>query len=185
MLELGLRDEQPLRDALGVLVGSSSAELPRDELHDGWRRYLEAIGTRAPLVLVLEDVHWADEGLLDFVEFLARWAGTPILLVCLARHELLERRPAWGGGIPNAATIVLEPLAAGESVRLVEGLLGGRLPASLTRRITAIAEGNPLFTEELVRMFIDRGVVRSVDGRWDVARPVEEVEVPRSIHTVL
>src|SRR5918992_1241345 len=80
-----------------VVLGLSGAGgLPRDELFEAWRGYLELIARRAPLVLVLEDIHWADEGLLDFIEFLARWAEAPILILCLARHELLERRPAWG-----------------------------------------------------------------------------------------
>ena len=111
--------------------------------------------------------------------------GRPDLVLCLARHELLERRSAWGGGIPNAASIVLEPLDESESAQLVDGLLTGGLPSELRDRVVALADGNPLFTEELVRMFVDRGVVRFADDTWQLARPIEEVEIPGSIQAVL
>lgn len=175
-----------LLDALrAVLAIGPPGQHSRDELFDAWRRYLELLARDNPLVLVQEDVHWADEGLLDFIDYVARWAEGPMLLLCLARHELLERRPTWGGGLPNAASIVLEPLDAGESARLVDAMLSGGLPSDLRDRIVGLAEGNPLFTEELVRMFVDRGVLRFADGRWELARPVDEVEVPGSVHAVL
>ena len=169
-----------------VLVGLASAGgLARDELFDAWRGYLELIARRAPLVLVLEDIHWADEGLLDFVEFLARWAEAPIMILCLARHELLERRPAWGGGLPNATSIVLEPLGPAESQALVSGLLDGPLPAELGQRVAETSEGNPLFAEELVRLFVDRGVVRRTAHGWEQAQSVATIEIPRSIQALL
>ena len=169
-----------------VLLGLAPAGgLARDDLFDAWRGYLELIARRHPLVLVLEDIHWADEGLLDFVEFLARWAGGPITILCLARHELLERRSVWAGGLPNAASIVLEPLTQGESAQLLSGLLGGALPAALERRVIEVADGNPLFAEELVRLFVDRGVVRHTESGWEQAQPVEDVEIPHSIQALL
>ncbi|MGH2429180.1 MAG: AAA family ATPase [Candidatus Limnocylindria bacterium] len=172
--------------AARVMLGQQPAGgLSRDGLFDAWRAYLELIARRAPLVLVLEDIHWADEGLLDFIEFLARWAEAPTMILCLARHELLERRPAWGGGLPNATSIVLEPLGASESEQLIDALLGGSLPAALRRRVVDVTEGNPLFAEELVRLFVDRGVVRHADGRWEQAQPVEAVEIPQSIQALL
>ena len=172
--------------AIRVLLGINASEsLPKAELFEAWRMYLELIARRYPLVLVLEDIHWADEGLLDFIEFLARWADAPIMLLCLARHELLERRPAWAGGLPNATSIVLEPLSADESGRLLSGLLGAAMPAELERRVVEVAEGNPLFAEELVRLFVDRGVVRHTESGWEQAQPIEEVEIPRSIQALL
>jgi class 3 adenylate cyclase/tetratricopeptide (TPR) repeat protein len=169
-----------------VVLGLSGAGgLARDELFEAWRGYLELIAHRAPLVLVLEDIHWADEGLLDFIEFLARWAEAPIMILCLARHELLERRPSWSGGLPNATSIVLEPLAPEESDRLVGALLGGPLPPALQRRVVEVTEGNPLFAEELVRLFVDRGVVRHTEGGWEQALPVDQVEIPQSIQALL
>lgn len=174
--------ERAVRVVIGLPADGAAG---RDELFEAWRVYLELIARRAPLVLVLEDIHWADEGLLDFIEYLARWSEAPILLLCLTRHELLERRQAWGGGLPNATSIVLEPLGAGESEQLVDSLLGAALPAELRRRVVEVSEGNPLFTEELVRLFVDRGVVSQVDGRWQQAQPIDEIEIPQSIQALL
>ncbi|HEV8053740.1 MAG TPA: AAA family ATPase, partial [Candidatus Limnocylindrales bacterium] len=184
--ELGGRADPELVKAVQALLAlGPTAGLARDQLFDAWRRYLELLAGENPLVLVQEDIHWADEGMLDFIEYLARWAEGPIVILCLARHELLELRPTWGGGMPNVAAIVLEPLDAAESAQLVDSLLAGGLPAALRDRVVTLADGNPLFTEELVRMFVDRGVLRFGDGRWELARPVEEVEIPGSIHGVL
>lgn len=172
--------------AVRVLLGLSTSEsLAKVELFEAWRVYLELIARRYPLVLVLEDIHWADEGLLDFIEFLARWADAPIMLLCLARHELLERRAAWAGGLPNATSIVLEPLSADESGRLVAGLLGAAMPTELEQRVIEVSEGNPLFAEELVRLFVDRGVVRHTESGWEQAQPIEDVEIPQSIQALL
>lgn len=172
--------------AARVVVGlPSAAGTSRDDLFEAWRGYLELVAHRAPLLLVLEDIHWADEGLLDFIEFLARWSEAPIVILCLARHELLERRPSWGGGLPNATSIVLKPLGRGESEKMVDALLGASLPAALRQRVVKVSEGNPLFTEELIRLFVDRGVVRQVDGRWEQALPIEQMEIPQSIQALL
>jgi hypothetical protein len=181
----GAADPDLLRAVEALLALGHPTDLDRDQLFDAWRRYLELLARQNPLVLVQEDIHWADVGLLDFIEYLARWAEGPIVILCLARHELLELRPTWGGGMPNVASIVLEPLDAAESAQLVDALLAGGLPAALRDRVVTLADGNPLFTEELVRMFVDRGVLRFGDGRWQLARPVEEVEIPGSIHAVL
>jgi tetratricopeptide (TPR) repeat protein len=173
------------RAALLATLGLEGEAVARDVLVEGWTQYLGRIAAAAPLVLVFEDIHWADEGLLDFIEYLARWGEGAIAILCLTRHELLDRRPTWGGGIPNAATIVLEPLSPGQTDQLVDGLLSGGLPPALRERVVGLAEGNPLFAEELIRMFVDRGVLRLADGAWELARPVEEVEVPSSVQAVL
>jgi class 3 adenylate cyclase/tetratricopeptide (TPR) repeat protein len=175
-----------LEPALHAILGFDTAHgLSREDLFEAWRGYLELIARRAPLILVLEDIHWADEGLLDFIEFAARWAEAPVMILCLARHELLERRPAWGGGLPNASSIVLEPLSALESTRLVGALLGGALPAALERRVVEVADGNPLFAEELARLLVDRGDVRHTESGWEQAQPDEEIEIPQSIQALL
>jgi class 3 adenylate cyclase len=185
LTELGAADDAEIRAVLLATLGLEGETIARDRLVDAWTRYLGLIAARAPLVLVLEDIHWADEGLLDFIEYLARWGEGAIAVLCLARHELLDRRPTWSGGIPDAATIVLKPLSAEETTSLVDGLLAGGLPETLRWRVVGLAEGNPLFAEELVRMFVDRGVLRLADGAWELARPIEEIEVPSSIQAVL
>ncbi len=187
LAELGpVADDEEVRRALeAVLAIGDGDERPRDELFEAWRRYLGAVAAVAPLLLVIEDIHWADEGALAFIEFLARWGEGPIVIVCLARHELLEKRGTWGGGLPNASAIVLEPLGAEASSALVGGLLDGDLPDELGARLVELAEGNPLFVEEIVRMLVDRGVLRFSEGHWEVAGAVDQLEIPDSVQAVL
>jgi class 3 adenylate cyclase/tetratricopeptide (TPR) repeat protein len=179
-------DKAAVRDALeAVLAIGDPRDRPRDELFEAWRKYLGAIADVAPLVLVVEDIHWADDGVLSFLDFLARWGDGPVVILCLARHELVERRSGWGGGVPNATTIVLTPLSADASSALMAGLLDGGVPLELGARITELAEGNPLFVEEMVRMLVDRGVLRFSDGRWELASAVDQVDIPSSVQAVL
>jgi predicted ATPase len=131
----------------------------RAEIFAAWRKFFEAIAEKRPLVLVFEDLQWADDGLLDFVDHLVEWAsGVPLLCVCTARPELLERRPDWGGGKRNATTISLSPLSDDETARLVHTLLGTSvLPAELQTTLLARASGNPLYAEEFARLVEERG----------------------------
>jgi class 3 adenylate cyclase/tetratricopeptide (TPR) repeat protein len=170
-----------------ALVGTSTADrtLGREDLFDAWRRFLERMAARLPLVLVLEDLHWADAGLLDFVDHVADWAQGPILVLALTRPELLELRPAWGGGKRNYASIYLDPLSTDENGAMLDDLLGFSLPPELKQLIADRSEGNPLYTEEIVRMFIERGVLRAESSRWELAQPVDDIEVPRSIHALI
>ncbi|HSG85006.1 MAG TPA: AAA family ATPase [Candidatus Limnocylindrales bacterium] len=172
---------------LEALIGSGSDHpLGRDDLFDAWRRILERMAAPAPLVLVLEDLHWADDGLLDFVDHVAGWARGPILIVALARPELLERRPAWRYHDGEECALVLEPLTRPETEAMVESLLAGRLPPDLSATVLDAGEGNPLFCEEMVRMLVDRGVVRAGAGeRWELGGGAGELEIPRTIQALL
>ena len=173
--------------SIGALVGvGGSGSIPREDLFDAWRRFLERMAARYPLVLVLEDIHWADEGLLDFVEHLADWAQGPILTLALARQELFDTRPSWGGGKRNASAISLDPLTPEESRAMLDDLLSGGPSDDLERSIAERSEGNPLYVEELVRKLIDDGVLRATEAaRWEVARPVDDLELPRSIQGLI
>jgi class 3 adenylate cyclase len=140
------------------LVGLGAAETAlrdrREEAYAAWRTFLEGIAERRPLVVVLDDLQWADDGLLDFVDELPDLVvGVPLLVVCCARPELLDRRPGWGGGKRNALTVTLAPLSREDTERLVESLLG-RDPADegLRHAVVERAAGNPLYAEEFVRM---------------------------------
>jgi class 3 adenylate cyclase/tetratricopeptide (TPR) repeat protein len=172
---------------LQALVGAGAEkQFSREDLFDAWRRFLERMAARYPLVLVFEDIHWADAGLLDFIDHLTDWAQGPILVVALARPELLEIRSGWGGGKRNYSAIFLDPLTSDENERMIDDLLATSLPPEVKRLIVERSEGNPLYTEEIVRMFIDRGVLRATEAaRWELALPVDEVEVPRSIHGLI
>jgi class 3 adenylate cyclase/tetratricopeptide (TPR) repeat protein len=150
--------EQHLRP----LVGVEAVELRedrRDEAFAAWRRFLEALGEQGPAVLVFEDLHWADDGLLDFIDHLVDWAaGVPLMVLCTARPELLARRPGWGGGKTNAATVSLSPLSEEQTAELIARLLQRpSLPADVHASLLSRAGGNPLYAEEFARMAADRG----------------------------
>jgi class 3 adenylate cyclase/tetratricopeptide (TPR) repeat protein len=169
---------------LGPLVGVESEQQLRGdhraEAFTAWRRYLEAIAEERPLVLVFEDLHWADEGLLDFVDHLVDWAGSvPILVVCTARPELLTRRAGWGGGKSNAATLSLSPLDDEQTARLLAALLERSvLPAETQSALLQRAGGNPLYAEEFVRMVADRELVGD-DEDWPLPESVQGIVAAR------
>src|SRR6185503_398590 len=141
---------------LAGLDDEGSAE-PEDAF-SAWRRFLEAVAEERPLVLVFEDLHWADDTLLDFVDRLVeRASGVPLLVLGTARPELLSRRPGWGGGKPNALTVSLSPLSDEETAKLLHELLGSVLPAETQVELLGRAGGNPLYAEEFARMLRDRG----------------------------
>jgi len=149
--------ERRLRPLAG-LEAEEARDDRRAEAFAAWRRFLEALADERPLVLVFEDLHWADDGVLDFVDHLAEWAsGVPILVLATARPQLLARRPGWGGGKVNSATIRLAPLSEEESATLVHALLGNAaLPAEVQAELLERAGGNPLYAEEFARMRAER-----------------------------
>ena len=149
--------ESHLRPLVGLAGSGEGGGDARQEAFAAWRRFFEGVAEERPLVLVFEDLHWADDHLLDFVDYLVEWSnGVPLLVVSTARPELLSRRPGWGGGKPNASTISLSPLSDEDTARLVGELLGGLLPAATQVELLARAGGNPLYAEEFVRMLRDR-----------------------------
>jgi class 3 adenylate cyclase/tetratricopeptide (TPR) repeat protein len=169
---------------LGPLVGvEAEQELHgdrRNEAFAAWRRFFEGIAEERPLVLVFEDLHWADEGLLDFIDHLVDWAGgVPILVVCTARLELLTRRAGWGGGKPNAVTLSLSPLDDEETAQLLAALFERSvLPAQTQSALLQRAGGNPLYAEEFVRMMADRDL-RAVDGELPLPESVQGIVAAR------
>jgi class 3 adenylate cyclase/tetratricopeptide (TPR) repeat protein len=154
---------------LGVLVGVAAGGVQvggdrRGEAFAAWRYFFEALAEQRPLVLVFEDLHWADDGLLDFVDYLVDWAAeVPLLVVGAARPELLERRPGWGGGKPNALTLSLAPLSDEDTARLIGSLLGRPvLEAGQQAVLLARAGGNPLYAEQYAQMLAEQGAGQDV-----------------------
>ncbi len=155
--------EPPGRHA--AVAGGPDAEDPqqmRDRLFSATRSLVEAASRRWPAVIAIEDIHWADEGMLDLIEYLARWVRGPALIACMARDELLDRRPGWGGGRRNATTIALEPLTPDETRDLVTALLpksngGSAGGAELVPQVAERSAGNPLFAEEMVNRIREGG----------------------------
>ena len=138
----------------------------REALFSAARAVVEGIARRRPLVLAIDDIHWADEGMLDLIDHLTRWVRAPLLLVCLTRDELLERRPGWGGGRRNATTISLEPLTDDETRELVAALMpadtaGSGVGADVVPQVAERAGGNPLFAEEMVNRLIEEDTVEA------------------------
>jgi class 3 adenylate cyclase/tetratricopeptide (TPR) repeat protein len=146
-----------LRPLAGVEDGSGRSDA-QDEVFAAWRGFLEGVADRGPLVLVFEDLHWADDGLLDFVDHLVDWATrVPLLVVATARPELLSRRSGWGGGKTNALTLSLAPLSGDETAELVHALLErAAIPAEVQATLLERAGGNPLYAEEFVRLLEER-----------------------------
>ncbi len=124
-----------------ALMATSDRTFSRESLFEAWRRFLERMAARYPFVLVLEDIHWADEGLLDFIEHVADWAQGPIMVVALARPELFERRPTWGGGKRNANSIYLDALTPEEDATMVDELVPGEMPDELRTMIVERCRG--------------------------------------------
>src|SRR5947209_3847501 len=161
---------------LRPLVGLASDLAPAspEEAFAAWRRFFEALAEQHPLVLVFEDIQWADDGLLDFIEYLGDWVhDVPMLILCTARLELLERRPAWGGGKVNAATVALSPLTAEETATLISALSERPLLDAETQTdLLERAGGNPLYAEQYVRMLAER-------------EPGEELPLPESVQGII
>jgi class 3 adenylate cyclase/tetratricopeptide (TPR) repeat protein len=148
-----------LRPLAGAGADAELSGDRRSEAFAAWRRFFEAMAERRPLVLVFDDVQWADDGLLDFVDHLVDWStSVPVLVVCTARPELFERRPGWGGGKLNSTTLSLSPLSDEETAHLLGALLARPvLDASAQQRLLAHAGGNPLYAEQYADMHAERG----------------------------
>ena len=160
--------------ALDAVLGEGDVAATPDEIAWAFRRLLEARAADGPLVCIFDDIQWGEETFLELVEHIADLSrGAPILLLCMARPELLDRRPAWAGGKLNATTVSLEPLSEAETDELIAGLLDGSiLDEGLSDRIRRAAGGNPLFVEEMLA-FVDR------------TESGGEIEVPPTIQALL
>jgi class 3 adenylate cyclase/tetratricopeptide (TPR) repeat protein len=180
-------DADRIASIVGGLLGVEDSPPAPDEIFWAIRKAFEALARQQPLILVFDDVHWGEPTFLDLVEHMADWTrDAPILLIVMARAELLEMRPAWGGGKRWATTMSLEALSEVESQELVASLLGrAELPADLRRQIGQAAEGNPLFVEELLGKLIDDGfLVTTADG-WVPTGDVRQLVIPPTIQALL
>ncbi len=155
------------------------------ELMSAWRTFFERIAARAPVVMVFEDLHWADTGLLDYVESVAEWSRSfPILLLTLARPELADRRPTWGTAIRNFTSLHLEALGDGAMRDLVSSLVPG-LALDAADRLVERAEGIPLYAVETVRALADSGVLERSGGCYQLCGEVRDVELPDTLHALI
>jgi class 3 adenylate cyclase len=187
LLDRGDPDRALVAERIGQLIGLEADPAPIEEAAWTTRRLLEALAAERPLVVVFDDLHWAEPTFLDLVEQLGGGDhAAPVLLVAVARPELLEQRPAWAGGRPNAVSMLLEPLGADESGALLDGLAGGgALPTQARERITRAAGGNPLFIEELLAALVEEGRLRRQAGAWVVAGDLAASGTPPTIQALV
>ena len=166
-------DAEVVAQRVAEVIGLAEVALGADEGFAAVRRLFETFARVEPIVVVFDDIHWGESTFFDLIEHLSGWIReAPILLICLARPELLDLRPDWGGGKLNSTTILLEPLTEAESARLVDELAGADLEESARMRIVDVAEGNPLFVEEMLAL--------ALDSRQDA-----DLVVPPTIHALL
>jgi class 3 adenylate cyclase/tetratricopeptide (TPR) repeat protein len=173
--------EPKLAQLLGLEQGSSE----RQELFGAWRLFFERLAETYPTVMVFEDLQWADQSLLDFIEYLLEWSRNfPLYVLTLARPELAERRPTWGAGGRNFTSLYLEPLSPQAMQQLLDGLVPG-LPEAARTRILERAEGVPLYAVETVRMLLDRGLLVEDGPAYRLTGSVESLEIPETLHALI
>jgi class 3 adenylate cyclase len=175
------------RRLLGLTLGLDVAEgmhplLVRDRFQDAWAAFFADAAADQPLVVLIEDLHWAEDQLLDLLERLAEDVHGPLLFLATARPELIDRRPGWGR---SGELVQLDALSAEDSVRLLDELLAGELPGRLRELVLQHAEGNPFFVEEVLETLIDRGLLQSSNGGWTLAELPPDFDIPDSVQAVL
>ena len=173
--------------ALQVLLGIGEApDIGGGELFTAWRTYFERMAIERPIILLFEDLHWADSGTLDFIDHLLEWSrNVPILIITLARPELLERRPDWGAGRRNFLALDLSPLDGPAMRELLAGFVD-HLPEPAARSIVARAEGIPLYAVETIRMLAAEGRLREIEGhRFEPSGELGELAVPDTLHALI
>lgn len=181
-----IAQEPDVAERVGAAIGLFDTTFPVQETFWAARRLLERLASRKPLIVLIDDIHWAEATFLDLLRFVADSAEAPIVLVCSSRKELLEEHPDWGQKNADVHTITLEPLSEQESSLVVENLLGSSLDERVRSRIIGAAEGNPLFVEQMLSMLIDDGAIRrDDDGSWVVLSDIGEITIPPSISALL
>ena len=179
-------DRDQLRARLRPLLGLEAEEVSRDENFAAWREFLESLAESGPAILVVEDLHWADEAMLAFMDFLARSsAEVPLLALATARPEILELSDSGAGFVETATHFALGPLSGDETAELAKARLGAKsLPTDLQALILERSGGNPLFAEELVRLLQDRGLLEGRGGKVAL-KPGAELPLPDSIGSLI
>jgi class 3 adenylate cyclase/tetratricopeptide (TPR) repeat protein len=183
LLEIGGPEGEDAVARVASAVGLSGSDFPLDEVFWGTRKLLELQAGRKPLVVIFEDIHWAESAFLDLIEHVRDTASAPVLLLCAARPELLEQRPNWS---EHGPLFDLQPLSEEESGQVIEHLLGDApFPGEVRARIVTAAEGNPLFVEQVLSMMIDDGLLRREEGRWIPTGNLSDLAIPGSIQALL
>ena len=181
-----LAGEEEITERIAAAIGLSQSVFPGEELAWGARRLFETLAAGRPLVVLFDDIHWAEPTFLELVEHLvAATREAPLLVVGTSRHDLLQRNPDWSTGA-GARRIELSRLSEDETALVAEHLLGRTgLDDAIRARIVEAAEGNPLFVEQLLSMLVDEGLIRFENGGWRPAAALDDVAVPPTIQALL
>ncbi|HEV2951909.1 MAG TPA: AAA family ATPase, partial [Actinomycetota bacterium] len=179
----GVERSDRIADGVAELIGLGEGARTAEEGFWAVRRFFEGLARSQPLVLVFDDIHWGEETFLDLLGYVVEWtSGVPVLVICLARKELLDRRPGWAAG----DVVVLTSLGDAECESLLRGLLSTEeVPGAVTEAIAGTAEGNPLFVEELLAMLIDDGLLVRDDGHWSPTPGLADLAVPPTVQALL
>ncbi len=179
------RDDAEITDRIASVIGLSTTTYQIAELFWAIRRFFETLARDAPLVVVFDDIHWAEETLLELIRHIVGTASAPILLLCTARTELLESQTDWGEG-DRQARLVLVPLSQNEAGKVVQNLLGGAgLSDAVAARIVEAAEGNPLFVEQVLSMLVDNGTLQFEGGAWRAVGDLSQLAIPPTVHALV
>jgi class 3 adenylate cyclase/tetratricopeptide (TPR) repeat protein len=179
-------DNSDVAERLASVTGLSSQDLPLQEIFWAARRFFEILASAGPVVVVFDDIHWAEPTFLDLIEQLCETADAPILLLCGARQELLDHRPEWAAGKQTASRLNLQPLTITEGEQVVANVLGTSTVASTVQEwLARTAAGNPLYVEQTISMLIEDGVLRSEHGQWQLAGDLGSVEIPPTISALI
>lgn len=172
---------------LATMVGLSEEAAPSEEMFWAARKLLENIARGSKLIVAFDDIHWAEPTFLDLIEHFAEWTrNAPILLIAMARPELLDERKAWGGGLMNTTSILLEPLSADESRAVVAQIMGNvEVPQEVSEQVVTAAEGNPLFVEEMISMLVEDGTLAREGKRWRLTSSATKIAVPPTISALV
>jgi class 3 adenylate cyclase/tetratricopeptide (TPR) repeat protein len=181
-----IEEQKWIESRLAHLLGLEDVTVnQREELFAAWRSFFEHISEEGPTVLLFEDLQWADQGLIDFIEYMLEWVrNNPIFIVVLARPELSDKRPTWGAAHRNFTSISLEPVDEDAMTQLLQGLVGD-LPGETLQQVVERAEGVPLYAVETIRMLVDQSSLVFEDGGYRVAGPVTELAIPDTLHALI
>lgn len=180
-------DRDRVRPHLAHLIGLvQNAETGGgDEHFAAWRTFFERVGERGPVVLVFEDLHWADPGLIDFIEYLLAWSrNSPIFILALARPDMMDKRPDWGTGVRNFCSIHMEPLAEDDMTVLLKSVADD-LPEQVRNDISSRSEGIPLYAVEMIRMLVDKADLVPAGAGYRWIGKTAEVEIPDTLHSLI
>lgn len=171
---------------VAAAIGLSDAAFPTHEIAWAARKFFEALAAHGPAVMFIDDIHWAEPAFLNLLEHvLSATDSAPILLLCTARHDLLDKRPQWGES-DRSLRLVLRPLTDAAAASIAENLLGATgLPADVVGRIVAAAEGNPLYVEQMLSMLVESKALELRDGRWVRTESYREIDIPPTIKALL